>query len=244
MLVVVSLTAATCATRSEKLFGFLLVSLPMTFFTLSWILPGVLAAAAALSWSQRFSQATLAWIIGPGYVVLIGILLNLTFCILCLMLAAWWLAREVHQGPSRISEYLRLLDKKLRSPWGDRAEKWLLNHYPLAWLNVHDHAWIAVPLAIGATAAGVVYWLESDPPVDRQSVGLILFLAGYLAVMMLLMVWGVIVQSLKGERETRFNEVLYTLPIQPSRFVISRLLEAAFYAGPPLLVIGLAAALI
>ncbi len=111
----------------------------------------------------------------------------------------------------------------------------LLQHYPLAWLNVRTSAWIALPMAMTLFSAGIV-WLI----ISTQEIGGLEFFVP-LVIVLLGNVKRSVDKSIKMERMSRMNEIVQGLPISALEVVRSRLVECAFWTVPSLLMMSLGA---
>jgi len=166
-----------------------------------------------------------------------GISLNLCFSALLIWFAVWKLSRDVYPVRGKLSFGAYRFGKRLRRmiPWRRMMEAKLLQHYPLAWLNVRTSAWIALPMVMTVFSVGIVWLIISE-----KEIGFSGFFVP-LVFVLLAHVKRSVDKSLKMEKMSRMNEIVQGLPISALEVVRSRLVECAFGMAPSLSMMSLGA---
>jgi hypothetical protein len=198
------------------------------------------------SWAQwlTYLNPMQAIVRGPTDRLLVASALHHLWSLACLWIGAAWLTKEVYPVRGRLRLLWQDFTRRMRRliPWRTRIGKWLLERYPIAWLNLRSFVWIAFPLAIlaGIACAGMAL-LHAH---DAETAGVILGCAGFLAFAFVIGTRTSVDHSLRAERESRMNEVIHPLPIPARNVAVSRLVECAFWVGPSLALLWLAATIV
>jgi len=189
------------------------------FSILVWLNPMLAFRMGNLEWLYFSGAAALnlVWI-GPG-----------------LWFAAWCLQRDVYPVRGKISFRMLKLAKTIRrvTPGRRLAERWLLQHFPLAWIGVRTQAWMALLAFITLLATGFV------AIAFHTEEAWISFFYIIFAFLLIAHVAGYITRSIQQERETRMVELLQVIPLAPREVIWNRLVECSFWIVPPFLVMAL-----
>jgi hypothetical protein len=214
------------------------------FVVIGLLLPPLLFVLFA---GQPWARFAIYWnpVLGTGsgspVRFLTGTLVNLVWSGLCMRIGAWWLTRKVYPARGRLRVFWHRLARRIKClvPWQAPLEKWLLAQYPIAWLSLRTFSWVAFPLAIllGIVGAALALWYFPG----EDTAGVVLGSAGFLAFALVISVRAFVERTIKAERDTRMNEVIYPLPIRARQVALNRLIESAFGVGPSLVLLGLTA---
>jgi len=170
--------------------------------------------------------------------------LNLVWAGGCVWVGSWLLTREIYPARGSLGFFWYRLKRRLKRivPGQACIERWLIEKYPIAWLDLRTFAWVVYPAAIllGIVAAVVALW-ESP---ERDMAAVVVGVAAFLAFALVASVRAFVDRTLKSERESRMAEVIHPLPIEARNMAISRLIESAFWVGPSLVLVGTTATIV